>query len=135
MRARWRFERGLWNEGINGVIATMVMARHIGRDKVVLTIYFDVMIENMSVVTAAAYLPRMPAEARAKFSARLDSLPPFTSMDEVFRHYENIIDWFIDYVRQAEKDGQLRERIAAFSSSDDAEAILDKAHDAGRLPG
>jgi len=115
------------------VIATMVMARHIGRDKVVLTIHFGVMIESMSVVTAAVYLPRMPAEARAKLSARLDFLPPFTSMHEIFRHYENVIDWFIDYARQAEKDGRLRERIAAFSSPDDAEAILDKAHDAAGL--
>jgi hypothetical protein len=133
LRARWRFERDLWNEGINDVIATMIMARHIGRDKVVSTIHYGVQIESMSVVTAAVYLPRMPEKARARLSARLDSLPPFTTMHEVFRHYEKVIDWFIDYARQAEKDGLLRKRIAAFSSPDNAKAIWGKARDAAGL--
>lgn len=133
LRARWRFERGLWNEGIDDVIATMVMARHIGRDKVVFTIHFGVMIESMSVVTAAVYLPRMPAKPRARLSAKLKSLPPFTSMQEVFQHREKGIDWFIDYARQAEKDGQLRERIEAISSPDTAMAVLGNAHDAAGL--
>jgi hypothetical protein len=133
LRARWRFEHAEWNDGVDDVIATMVMARHIGRDRVWPTIHFGVMIESMSVVTAAVYLPRMPAETRVWLAGKLASLPPFTTMEEVCRASEKSIDWFVSMVGQAEKQGRLREAIARLSSPSEAGAILGETHDAAGL--
>ncbi len=133
LRARWRFEHGQWDDGIDDVIDTMVMARNIGRDKMLITIHFGVMIETMSVVTVAVYAPRFPPEPRAKLAEALARLPAFTSMSDVFRHSEGLVDWFISYVQQAEKDGCLRERIEVISSPELAASVIEGAPDAATL--
>ncbi len=121
LRARCQFERGDWEKGIDDVIATMVMSRHITRDRLFVTAHWACMIEGMCCFTAAAYLPRMPPEARVLLVKRLDSLPSYTSMREAMLHYERIVDWFIDNARQAEREGRLSQFLARFPSYREAQ--------------
>jgi len=90
LRARWYFEHGQWNAGVDDVIATMVLARHIGRGKVWFSINYGCMIENICVTTLAVYLPQMPEESRRRLSMELDKLPAFTTMREVLQNHDQI---------------------------------------------
>jgi hypothetical protein len=134
LRARWRFEQGKWDDGVDDVIATMILARHLGRDKASPALHFGVMIESMSVKTAAVYLPAMPDAARTRFSAKLAALPAVTSMTDVFRKYEEAVDWFVEDFRQAGKRGRLLARLeSAMSSPEHAKGVLSEVGDAEGL--
>ena len=133
LRARWRFEHGDWDSGIEDVIATMMMGRHIGRGKIWYNLHFGCMIETMAIGTAAFYCPRMPEESRERLAGRLKSLPPFTSMREVALYYENTIDWATENFRRAEKEGRLPELVASICSKEHAKKVLAMAGDAEAL--
>jgi hypothetical protein len=133
LRARWRFEHGDWDAGIDDVIATMVMGRHIGRGKISYTINFGCMLEAMSTGTAAFYLPQMPERARERLAQELDLLPPFTSMREVVLYSENAFDWAVLNFELAEKEGRLFELVASISGKEEARRALELAHDAEGL--
>jgi hypothetical protein len=133
LRARWRFEHGDWDGGIDDVIATMVMGRHIGRSKIWRTIHFGCQIETMAIRTLAFYSPRMPEQVRERLARELDSLPPFTRMREVVLYYENAIDWAIDNFKRAEKEGRLSELIESLSDKEHAKKVLEMARDAAGL--
>jgi hypothetical protein len=88
----------------------------------------------MSVATAAAYLPRMPAPARARFSTKLAALPAVTPMTDVFRRYEEAVGWFVEEFRQAGKQGRLSARLeSAMASPDQAKSLLSEVGDADGL--
>lgn len=133
LRARWRFEHGDWESGIEDVIATMMMGRHIGRGKIWDTVHFGCMIETMAIGTAAFYCPRMPEESRERLAGALKSLPPFTSMTEVALYYEGAIDWAIDNFKRADKEGRLPELIASICGKEDGKKVLAVASDAETL--
>lgn len=132
LRARWRFEHGDWDRGIEDVIATMMLARHIGRGKIWYNLYFGCQIEAMAIGTAAFYSPRMPEESRGRLARTLKSLPPFTSMREVVLYQEGAIDWAIDNFKRAEKEGRLPELVASICE-EDAKKVLATARDAEAL--
>jgi hypothetical protein len=133
LRARWRFEHGDWDGGIEDVIATMVLGRHIGRGKICVTIHFGCMLETMATGTLAFYLPRMPEKARERLARELELLPPFTSMREVVLYYQNNIDWAIDNFKRAEKEGRLLELIVSLMGEEEAKKVLEMAKDAEGL--
>lgn len=132
LRARWRFEHGQWKEGIDDVIATMMLGRHLGRDKIQYTVNFGCMLEGMSTATAAVYLPQMPASEREVLAKWLERLPPFTPMRDVFLYYENAIDWAIGNFRQAENENRLGPLIDSLRVPEAASTVL-KAKSAKQL--
>jgi hypothetical protein len=109
LRARWRFEHGDWDGGI------------------------ECMLETMATGTLAFYLPRMPEKARERLARELELLPPFTSMREVVLYYQNNIDWAIDNFKRAEKEGRLLELIVSLMGEDEAKKVLEMAKDAEGL--
>lgn len=133
LRARWRFEHGDWDSGIEDVIATMKMGRHIGRGKIWYNLHFGCMIETMAIGTAAFYCPRMPEESRERLAGALESLPPFTSMREVALYYEDAIDWATENFKRAEQEGRLPELVASICSAEDAKKVLAMAGNAEAL--
>ena len=134
LRARWRFEHGVWDGGIDDVIDTMRLGRHIGRGKISYNLNIGCMIEAMSTGTAAFYLLRMPEKSRERLARELDQLPPVTSMHEVALYYEeNVFDWALDKFDHAEKEGRLFELVASISGKEEAEKVLEFAHDAEGL--
>jgi len=133
LRARWRFEHGDWDGGIDDVIATMVLGRHIGRGKISYNVNFGCMLEGMSTATAAFYLLQMPEKARERLARELDLLPPVTSMHEVALYSENDFDWAVDNFKRAETEGRLFELVASISGNEEAKKALELAHDADGL--
>jgi hypothetical protein len=134
LRARWRFEHGDWDGGIDDVVATMILGRHIGHGKIPYNLNFGCMLEGMSTGTAAFYLPRMPEKARERLARELDLLPPVTSMREVALYYEeNAFNWAVDNFERAEKEGRLFELVASISGKEHAQKVLELAHDTGGL--
>jgi hypothetical protein len=134
LRARWRFEHGDWDGGIDDVIATMRLGRHIGRGKIAYNLNIGCQLEAMSTGTVAFYLPRMPEKSRERLARELDQLPPVTSMREVaLYHEENVFDWALDQFARAEKEGRLFELVASISGKEEAEKVLELAHDADGL--
>jgi hypothetical protein len=133
LRARWRFESGDWEGGIEDVVATMRLNRHIGRGKIWYNVHFGCMLEAMSTGTAAFYLAQMPENYRERLARELDLLTPVTSMHEVALYYLDAFDWAIDNFEQAEKEGRLFEMIASVSGKQEAEKALELAHDAAGL--
>ena len=121
-----RFEHGDWDGGIDDLIATMMLGRHIGRGKIWHNVHFGCMLEAMATGTAAFYLPRMPETARQRLTRDLGLLPPPTSMREVVLHYEeNAFDWAIDNFERAEKEGRLLELVASISGKENAKKALE----------
>ncbi len=133
LRARWYFEQEQWNKGIDDIIATMVMGRHIGRDMVHYNINYGCMVENLCVTTAAIYLPRMPEAARRTLSTKLDLLPQFTPMRDIIRNWEKTIVWAIEAFPQAESEGRLNELLTRILGAKETEALLHHAGDAAGL--
>ena len=133
LRARWRFEHGDWDAGIDDVIATMVLGRHIGRDKIGFNVHFGCMLTGMSTGTVAVYLPQMPAQARERLARQLESLPPATSMREVILNHEKSLDWAIENFRKAEDKGQLHAMLVSISSQEYADKAFKYASDAAGL--
>ena len=117
LRARWRFEHGDWQEGTDDVLATMILGRHIGRDKVWHNIHFGCMLETMCTTTLAVYLPRMPAQLRRDLRKRLESLPSATPLRYAAIHSLGAIDWAREqFARMSE-----RERVELLESLADEE--------------
>jgi hypothetical protein len=133
LRARWRFEHGDWDAGIDDVVATMMLGRHIGRDKIWINVHFGCMLEGMATGTVAVYLPRMPEPVRTRLVVRLDGLPTPTSMREVILYQENAIDWAVNKFKQKENEGKLCEFVASFASKDEAKRIMQFAGNAEGL--
>jgi hypothetical protein len=123
LQARWQFEQSQWSDGIHNVMATMVMARHIGRDKIWFNVHYGCMIENMCVSTAAVYLPRMPDLAREDLLKKLAALPTFTTMREVVEHYEDATQWMIDTVKHTGPE-ELSDIVAKLLSPDAARMLF-----------
>jgi hypothetical protein len=135
LRARWGFENGQWDDGINDVIATMMLSRHIGRDPHSVGLHHGVQIESISIRAAGAYLPQMPRAARDQLAAKLDALPRVTTMTELFNHYASSVDWVVTELRQAETEGRFPERLQTMFGlpSDEAHAILQRVRSAEGL--
>ncbi len=133
LRARWRFEHGDWDSGIEDVIATMMLGRHIGRGKIKYNLHHCCQIEAMALGTTAFYCPRMPEEWRGRLARVLKSLPPLTSMREVVLYHEGAIDWAIDNFKRAEKEGRLPELVTSICGEEDAKKVLAMARDAEAL--
>lgn len=118
LRARWRFERNEWEKGIDDVIATFVLARHIGSDEYWANIHFGCMLETMCTSTIAVYLLQMPESARDELAKRIDSIPKFTSMREAILKSEELIEWAIEGANQADHAQRLKEFVSQLLSGD-----------------
>jgi hypothetical protein len=132
LRARWHFERGAWEKGLDDVIATMLMNRH-ASSQMLPSDHFGYMTENIALGTVAAYLPRMPRQARASALRRITSLPPFSPMREAMLRYENVLDWLVDNLPRAEREGRLLDFFAEFSPRDRAKRTVEQGGNAERL--
>jgi hypothetical protein len=133
LRARWHFERADWEQGLDDVIATMMLARHIGRDRVWSNFHFGVMIESICIETAGKYLPSMPADILERFETRLDGLPEFTSYQDVYLAHHQILDWAADNISQAQTPGELRGWLESAIGKDEAAGILGNEQSASKI--
>ena len=133
LRARWRFEHGDWDGGIDDVMATLALGRHLGRDKICVSVHFGCMLTGMSTFTPAVYLRQMPAQARRRLARQLKALPPATPMREVVLNHKKLIDWAIEKFQNAKDQEQLFALLVSISDQPYAEKIFQLADTAARL--
>ncbi len=130
LRARWNFEQGAWDKGLDDVVATMLMNRHASSQMLPFD-HYCYMTENIALGTVTAYLPRMPGEARANAMKKITSLPTFSPMREaMLRDYDGILDWLVENLPQAEREGRLLDFLAEFWPPDQARAAVEQGRDA-----
>ncbi len=106
LSARYNFEQGRQSEGIDDVIATIRLGRHVGRDGVTISILAGYSIEHVANFVVAAYLPQMDTKALASLEAELDRLPPLTPIHESIQNERYYLEWFVDRYEQADDNGR-----------------------------
>ena len=128
-RARYRFEEGRDREGIDDVVATLALGRHLSSDGVTASLFAGYNLEHMGYYIAAAYLPKMSPEGLEHLSKRLDGLPSFPSLGDVLANERCHLDWLVDEYRAAD-EARRRELCRLLTDSDEA---ADKLHNADLL--
>jgi hypothetical protein len=118
-RARWNFAHGKPAEGVDDLIDAMTLARHIGGDRILITLLVDYSIETMADNVAAADINRMgPAELR-QFAEKLDHLPAAVTVGQAVLGER---DMFLDpAIRLLSKPGgkeKLFEQFGAVDAND-----------------
>jgi hypothetical protein len=122
-RARYHFEEGRDREGVDDVIATMAMGRHLASDGLTASLFAGYNLEHMACYIAAAYLPRMSPEGLDYLGKRLDALPPFPSLGEVLANERWHLDWLVEKY-QAADEKRRRELCRLLTDSDEAAGTL-----------
>jgi hypothetical protein len=75
LHARYAFEQGHSQEGVEDVTAVLVLARQLDPDPSLISALVRTSIEAMAIETLAPYLPRLDAASFKALSYRLDNLP------------------------------------------------------------
>ncbi len=108
----------------------LTVGRHASRDGTLVALLVNVAIDQMVTDALAADLPKLDAEALKKLAARLDALPPPTTVADCMRIGEERagLDWFIRQVREAKDKDQptdLLMEIAGSGTPEDAAKFLE----------
>ena len=122
-RARYRFEEGRDREGVDDVVATMALGRHLSSDGVAASLFAGYNLEHMGGYIAAAYLPKMSPEGLEYLSKGLDRLPPYPSLRGVLANERCYLDWLVDKYRAADETRR-RELCRMLTDSDEAADTL-----------
>jgi len=126
LRARNHFDHGRYVEGIDDAIATMRLARHVGRDDVTVSLLGSYSIEHLAAFVVAAYLPKMPPESLDLLAKRLAALPAHASMSQAMANEQFLLDWFIAEYEKADPKRRLQ-LCRTLTGSDEKAKILASA--------
>lgn len=80
VRARWNFSHGKSAEGVDDLIDAMCLARGVGSDPILMTLFVDYAIESMVQNAAATEMNRMGPVELKQFAEQLKRLPPATTI-------------------------------------------------------
>jgi hypothetical protein len=95
LRARYRFENGLHNDGVDDILATLALAHHVGHKAPLISLLVNIALEAVAFDTAARQLPSIDAKALNRLVAGLDKLPPGgTFRDAMLADKELGLVWF-----------------------------------------
>jgi hypothetical protein len=137
-RARARFEAGQHRGGVDDVIAALTLARHVGSDPAFISILVQYSMENYILQEVAPYLPRMDAAALSDLAARLESLPPRSSLKTaVLLDREYHLRWWMKRLQAVDKDRPeefLKLLLSAVGSADEETLKRDVVEFAGKPP-
>jgi RNA polymerase sigma factor (sigma-70 family) len=113
LRARLRFEQGRSAEALDDLVAALTLARHVGRDGTLDSLWAGYQIEERLSAALALYLPRLDTRELKALKTRCDALPPGGSVaTATLRMQENLLNWIVGEVQEA-KD---KEALLAFLS-------------------
>jgi hypothetical protein len=102
LRARLRFEDARNRDGIEDLMATLTLARHVSQDGTLDSIWAGYDIERRASDTLALYLPRLDARTVRDVKTRLAALPPRGSVAAAtLRMEEAMLDWIVGEVKEA----------------------------------
>src|SRR5262249_17913973 len=75
LRARKRLESSDPRGGMEDALAAMTLGRHLGTDKIALSLLVQLAVERQAIDLLARHLPALGAKDRAALRKRLDGLP------------------------------------------------------------
>jgi len=79
-RARLNFQQGRPAAAIDDLADVMTLGRHLATDGLLVSVLVDYAVERLAVETAARHLGDLQPAQLQEFAARLDRLPPATTM-------------------------------------------------------
>jgi hypothetical protein len=103
LHARYELGRGNTRALRDDATAMMALARHVGRDPIMICILVRVLIEGMVVDLVAPHVPQLKAK-HADSEAMFESLPPSSSVLDTFsmeRKY--FLEWIVRKIKEEEK--------------------------------
>ncbi len=115
LRARIRFETGQNEAGVEDVLATVQLARHVGQEGVVVLINMLVgfAIESQAGDTAAFALSRLDQEERDEFQRRLLQIKPTFDLTKALQGEKDVfLGWLIREIEQGRSKDSVLELLS-----------------------
>jgi len=103
LHARQEFERGNKKGARADATAMMVLARHVGRDPVMITVLVRLLIEGLTVDVVASYVPEMKAP-HSQAVAMFEALPPAPRVRQTIGAEKKLfVEWMIKKLKEEEQ--------------------------------
>jgi hypothetical protein len=101
--ARRAFEHGNWKAGRRDMTSTMVLARHVGRDPVMIGLLVRLGLEGMVVDSVAPYVPDIKA-SHSQAVAMFEAIPPAVTLEQSIRFEQKwMAGWIVPHLRAEEQ--------------------------------
>jgi len=95
-RAHLSFQQGRPAAAIDDLVATMTLGRHAGNEGIMVSVLVGYALEQQAIRVAARHLGELEPAQLADFAARLDRLPPATTMRRAMQtEKECFLEWLI----------------------------------------
>ena len=107
LRARYRFESGQHQAAWQDVKDTLVLARHLGSEELLISVLLQMAMERMAISAIAPYLPDYPKEELSNLLTDLKSLPQPGSIRQAI---EGERQWMLGWLRTELADAGDEER-------------------------
>ncbi len=141
LRARQRFESGQHREAWQDVRTTLVAARHVGSEQLLISVLVQFAMERMAIEAVAPHLLAIPKDQLPKMLSDLQSLPP---RGTILQGIEGEEKWMLGWLRREFveagcRDDAERTKFMETLVGDDpkakqaAEALLKQPEDLKRL--
>lgn len=102
LHARYEMEHGNSRALRDDAMAMMALARHVGRDPIMICVLVRFLIEDMVVDLVASYVPQLNVKY-ADSKAIFDSLPPSSSVQDTFRmERKYFLEWIVMKLKEEE---------------------------------
>ena len=96
LRAAWHIEQRRNGLAIDDLSATMVFARHIGADGLIISLLVEYSVESMAITMAAANLPKFEPGDLDRLNECIDGLPEGKTMSYAMQMEKQLLlEWFI----------------------------------------
>jgi hypothetical protein len=108
LRMRYRFEQGDPQGALEDFVATLVLSRHVASDPILISILVQYAIEATAIEALAGHLPKLGTPALQTLAARLETLPPASTVAQAVRliEKEQMLNWMVRKIKESEKQGQ-----------------------------
>jgi hypothetical protein len=100
---RRAFENRNWKAGRQDATSIMVLARHVGRDPVMIALLVRLLLEGMVVDLVAPYVPDIKA-SHSQAVSMFDGLPPAVTLEQSIRfEKKTMAGWIIPHLKAEEQ--------------------------------
>jgi hypothetical protein len=134
LHARHEFDQGHWQAGIDDAKAIMVLGRHAGRDRTLISLLVRCLIEGITVDLVAPYVPELKAAP-----AKVTSMPAALSLPQIIvLEKKYMAGWVIKKLKAADqqKKGswrQLWKEMLAMSEISDPIENVETVEEAAKM--
>ena len=123
-RARYHFERDELDKGLDDIVSTLTIARHVSHDGTLIGLLVGYSIEMTAAKVLAAYLPMLDNTSLKSASTRFSALPSMASPSSAIESEELFIDWAIEQIEKNDEGSLLKLCETLATSKQQAEELL-----------